>query len=89
MKSLLCRSNVRKPNDPLFALGDNTIKLTITFICDIGVLRDVIVIPQILPNLISGPRLDIDGVELRFKDGIDIIRKGAMAIYTKTYISVI
>jgi hypothetical protein len=76
VKSMLYSSNVRKPNDPHIALGDNSIKLTITYICDIGVLKDVMVVPQISLNLISGPRLDIDGFTLSFKDGIGIIRKG-------------
>ncbi len=74
--SMLYSSNVRKPNDPDIALGDNSIKLTITYICDIGVLKDVMVVPQISLNLISGPRLDIDGFTLSFKDGIGIIGKG-------------
>jgi hypothetical protein len=34
------------------------------------------VVPQISLNLISGPRLDIDGFELSFKDGKGLIRKG-------------
>ena len=77
VKSTQLATNVRTVTNRRVALGDNSIKLSITNTCEIGILTDVMVVPNITLNHISGPRLDIPlGFSMRFANGRGPIRRG-------------
>ncbi len=80
---------IRTAVDRNVALGNNSIRLQITHTCNIGVLLEVVVVPKITLNLISGPCLDLDGYKAVFERGIDTITKGTHVVkcylYKKLY----
>ena len=80
VKSTLLATNIRAVTNRHVALGDNSIKLIITDICDLGILTDVMVVPNISLNLISGSQLDKQGYTLKFANGKGTIRKGSHVI---------
>jgi hypothetical protein len=80
VKSTHLATKVRTVTNRHVALGDNSIKLSITNTCEIGILTDVMVVPNITLNLISGPHLDILGFSMRFANGRGTIRRGRHVI---------
>jgi transposase InsO family protein len=50
------------------ALGDNSVKLYSIGYCDIGILKNVMIVPKMTCNLISGSCLDVLGYALLLKD---------------------
>jgi len=85
LKSILYGTNVRIQTNRNVALGDNSITLKITHMCDIGILIDAMVVPSITLNLISGARLDKQGYTLKFANGRGTIRKGTHVIRCVCY----
>ena len=89
VNSTLHGTNIETAVDRNVALGDNSIRLQITHTCNIGVLLNVVVVPKITLNLISGPCLDLDGYKVVFERGIGTITKGTHAVkcylYRKLY----
>jgi hypothetical protein len=47
--------------DGVRLVGDNTIKLTALGYCDIGILKRIMIVPQMMINFISGSKLDLLG----------------------------
>ena len=68
-----------RPNDGV-ALGDNSIKLQALGWCDIGILRDVMIVPKRTCNLISVTCLDLMGYALLMKDQRFQLIKGHIVI---------
>ncbi len=61
MRCSLHGTDIKTAVDRNVALGDNSIRLQIIHTCNIRVLLNVVVVPKITLNLISGPCLDLDG----------------------------
>jgi hypothetical protein len=63
-------------------LGDNTIKLTALGYCDIGILKRIMIVPQMTINLISGSKLDLLGYAIVIMNQEAKLVKGTQLIAT-------
>ena len=62
------------------ALGDNSVRLKSLDYCDIGILLNVMIVPQMTVNLISVSKLDLMGYYVLVKDQRCTITKGTSII---------